>query len=448
LKRSPWLVVALLLTAIPAWGQSWYGLRENGLEPPYRNQGFYGTCWAFGTMASVETNMIKEGLLPQSTAGLSAGDLAWYSGFSPIDPLNGGGNYQMSAAYFARGDGPLTSAQAPYPRRLGSPRPVAPYYVRDIEWYHNTADIKTAILNYGAVATCWAYDKGSWYGPSGYWERSSTYQATSAGSGQPNHSVAIVGWDDDWVTAGGTGAWLIRNSWGTETQHIGISYDDYYAGHDYDNTGAQNMGAVSFHNVVVNNFQTIYYHNDLGWAGQKNYRYAFNHFTASQDGLLKAASFYTTEDNVSYQVKIYKQFQDGHLGEEQVSAETSGMMRYEGFHTVDLADLVRLAAGEDFYIELSVSNDWQANDGNVNITTVTEAGGGEGTLVMTTALAGESFCSADGTTWTDLYSLDATHSENFAINGLTICVPEPSSLAAMASLAAAFALGYAFLRRY
>ena len=32
---------------------------------------------------------------------------------------------------------------------------MAPYYVRDIEWYHNVADIKTAVMNYGAVSTCW-----------------------------------------------------------------------------------------------------------------------------------------------------------------------------------------------------------------------------------------------------------------------------------------------------
>ena len=105
----------LVLAASTAWGQTWYDLQENGLEPNYRDQDGYGTCWTFGTMASVETNLIKEGLLPQNTAGLSERDLAWHSGYSGgVDPLNGGGSYMLSSAYFARGDGPLLNSQAPY----------------------------------------------------------------------------------------------------------------------------------------------------------------------------------------------------------------------------------------------------------------------------------------------------------------------------------------------
>ena len=115
MKRPCYLALIVGLVSSAASGQSWYGLQENGLEPDYRDQDGYGTCWTFGTMASVETNLIKEGLLPQNTAGLSERDLAWHSGYSgSVDPMNGGGSYMFSAAYFARGDGPLLDSQAPY----------------------------------------------------------------------------------------------------------------------------------------------------------------------------------------------------------------------------------------------------------------------------------------------------------------------------------------------
>jgi C1A family cysteine protease len=464
MKRSWYLAVLLMLITSVARGQSWYGLQENGLEPNYRNQDGYGTCWTFGTMASVESNLIKEGLLPQSTAGLSERDLAWHSGYGGgVDALNGGGSYMLSSAYFARGDGPLLNSQAPYwsdPSGTGgsllagtdpypnsttpsplprSTRPAASYYVRDIEWLHSTADIKNAILTYGAVSTCWAVDAGSWHNPSGHWNASSTYQAGSAGAGQPNHSVAIVGWDDNWVTDGGSGAWLIRNSWGGSTQHFGMAYNDFYCGHDSPDTGAQNMGAVSFHNVVENTFQNIYYHNDLGWTSEQPHAYAFNHFTANQTGALKAVSFYTTEDNVDYTVKIYKQFMDGVLG--QLATTVSGRMDHEGFHTVDLLSLVPLAQGQDFYIEMQAGNGKQANDGNTSVTVVT--GGSADPWVTTTALPGESYFSDNGISWTDLQAVDA--SANFAINGLTIAVPEPSSVALLAALAAC-GLGYAIFK--
>ena len=110
-------VGALVLAVVPA---TWAQLPASYMisnEPPYRNQGSYGTCWAFATMASIETNIINEGLPGyDANAGLSQRDLAWNSGFldqlgGGLTGINNGGDYLMSAAYLARGAGPLTEAQ-------------------------------------------------------------------------------------------------------------------------------------------------------------------------------------------------------------------------------------------------------------------------------------------------------------------------------------------------
>ena len=45
----------------------------------------------------------------------------------------------------------------------------------------------------------------------------------------------------------------------TDDQHVGISYNDFYTGNDTPDTGACNLGAVSFHNVMPNIYQQIYY---------------------------------------------------------------------------------------------------------------------------------------------------------------------------------------------
>ncbi|MEI8195583.1 MAG: lectin like domain-containing protein [Phycisphaerae bacterium] len=442
IRRACGLAVSLVLVAAPmAWAQlpATYMISN---EPPYRNQGGYGTCWAFGTMASIETNIIKEGLPGyDAVAGLSEADLAWNSGFlsqigGGLTGINNGGNYLMAAAYLARGGGPLTAAQAPY-SAMGSAPPTgqrAPYYVRDIEWYHNVTDIKTAVTNYGAVASVWQTWSSQQQSTYSSLLNNTVYYDPGPGvsnpppgyNNQPNHAPVIVGWNDNvqGPAGGGTGAWVMRNSWGANTQHFGVSYNDYYTGNDTPDKGACNAGGVSFHNVEANTYQQIYYHNDFGWTDQQPHAYAFNHFTADQDGALKAVSFYTTDNNVSYTVNIYKQFQNGVLG--QLATSISGAEAFQGFHTIDLLGLVALSQGQDFYIELQTSNGWQANDGNVSLQRLLDFQNVVGTA-NTTALAGESFFSDNGTNWLDLQSVDA--SANFAINGLTIvATPEPASL--------------------
>ena len=71
-----------------------------------------------------------------------------------------------------------------------------------------------------------------------------------------NHAVLIVGWDDSLSHAGGTGGWIVKNSWGTnwggtagygsEKGYFTIAYGSanigYYAsvivgGQDYDPAG-------------------------------------------------------------------------------------------------------------------------------------------------------------------------------------------------------------------
>ena len=238
--------------------------------------------------------------------------------------------------------------------------------------------------------------------------------------------MAIVGWNDSVQTPGGTGAWIIRNSWGTAILSISaISYNDFYTGNDTPDTGACNVGGVSFHNVVPNIYQQIYYHNDFGWTDQQPYSYAFNHFTADQNGSLKSVSFYTTDDSVSYTVNVYEQFQNGMLG--QLAATVSGSDAFEGFHTVDLTAWCPWC-----WARTSTSNCRPATASRP--TTATSPtnnswiSGQHATGTRQDSQAGQSYFSADGTNWTDLYSVDSTHSENFAIDALTVAVPEPGSL--------------------
>ena len=182
---------------------------------------------------------------------------------------------------------------------------------------------------------------------------------------QPNHAVAIVGWNDSIQTPGGqrpSGSSAIAGA--TDTQHFGVSYNDFYTGNDTPDQGACNGGAVSFHNVVPNTFQQIYYHNPFGWTAQQPYSYAFNHFTADQNGSLKSVSFYTTDDSV----ELHGQ------GLRAVPERRAGAVGRDPLRVGDLRGLphgrppsvVPLALGQNFYVELQTSNGEQANDGDIS----------------------------------------------------------------------------------
>jgi len=398
-----------------------YDLRDYGTVTPVRNQGGCGSCWCFGTMASLESNLLMTGNWQHDgQPDLSENHLNWHHGFDPI-PACQGGDYRMTAAYFSRGSGPVLEADAPYHYSVAPPEDLpVHYYVGDIEWYDTADEIKTAIENYGVVSTCvsvWSTGTG------GGWQNDAFYTAPDGNPG--NHSVGIVGWDDTWVTkAPNPGAWRCKNSWGSGWSgdgYFGIAYEDRNAGHDPE------MGAVSFHNVTPASHRRIYYHDDHGWCAEKNYAYALNAFTASARELLSAVSFYTTADAVDYEVRVYGSFSAGDPGD--LRGSVSGTMSFRGFHTIDLPYAISLDPGEAFYLYLRVSNGEQAIDCTVEKGVLMAPEQMTGYIIASYANPGESFYSTDGTTWSDLYDEHPDHSANFTIKGITYnAVPEPISM--------------------
>ena len=90
--------------------------------------------------------------------------------------------------------------------------------------YLDNDGIKDAILRYGGVVTGMLYSSD--------YLRGSSYYYT--GSTYTDHSVVIVGWDDNYsrnnfeITPPGDGAFIVKNSWGDEWADNGYFYVSYY----------------------------------------------------------------------------------------------------------------------------------------------------------------------------------------------------------------------------
>jgi C1A family cysteine protease len=402
--RSVWLLLVLAPFVSAQTEKSElpraYDLRKSGGVTPIKSQQG-GTCWAHGTMAAIESNLLVSGGWKKFGDGdmpsLSEYHLDWWNGFnrhcnndledatkSPFGlTVHQGGDYRVAAAYISRGDGvvctPLDDSKTPDTKSWHSKIPdrfhpaYKRYYVRDVEWFtmgdnlENIDVVKRRIMKEGAMGTAMAVGKDHMakdfvhYQPIGHKQR-------------PNHAVAIVGWDDDKVTSDPDkkspkpGAWLIKNSWGTERmtkdkKKIPVGENGYYWISYYDKVCCRDpeMGAVSFRNVEPMKYSHVYFHDYHGWrATITDISKACNVFTATADHKLVSVSFYTAADNVKYAAQIYSKFANGRP--EGLKATKSGMIARTGFHTVDLDEAVNVPAGSSFVVCLEVSAGGQAID--------------------------------------------------------------------------------------
>jgi C1A family cysteine protease len=190
---------------------------QNGCTP-IKNQGGCGSCWAFATVGVLEC-LIK--IKDAQTVDLSEQYLvscnqsAWScdGGFFAHD-------YHMWKTDGCGGVGAVLEAAFPYQAvdNLACACPYQhPYKIKS--WMYiggGIAGIKQAIMDYGPVSVCVFAN--------------SAFQAYGGGvfngcsSGELNHAVVLVGWNDN---QGPNGVWIMRNSWGSwwgESGYMRIPY--------------------------------------------------------------------------------------------------------------------------------------------------------------------------------------------------------------------------------
>ncbi len=375
----------------------------NNHLPATRDQNPWGSCWAHGALATAEASMIAKGYAT-TDVNYSELALAYFFYNHVTDPLGGtagdnttlksnnkglsyyqdnylsmGGNNIFTWRTLASWVGATEEkGAAVYNNGYYAPASIPSEYAYDdaailknVRILNQNSEfgreaVKAAIMEYGAVACSYLHD-GNYFDA----ENNSYYNKNAYMGG--GHAVSIVGWDDNFsrynfknydyyygwenVTAPGNGAWLIRNSWVTESQ---MNQSSYFWMSYYD-------ASLNDDDIFVQEFVPAYtydhnYQYDGGTLGGSSGKTKVaNIFTVNNaDGLseiLKAVSFASTEfAGVSYTIKVYTDVTATNPESGNLVATMEGVTDYAGYYTVDLYTPVIMENGTRYSVVIETKN--------------------------------------------------------------------------------------------
>ncbi|HQI70280.1 MAG TPA: C1 family peptidase [Bacteroidales bacterium] len=352
----PFLV---LLNFSPKWGYSQfqpvYDLRTNNLITPVKDQGNCGSCWAFATIAAIESNWKKTGY---GTYILSEDNVIDCHSFDEAPCY--GGSFFMAHALFSRHGGTLLNANDAYtPTIQDCPLsqtfpPGPPSYNEEIRFLPKDTNImKQALIDHGALATTMFFNIAN-YNSAKYKYYDNQLDATD--SLYP-HCVTLAGWNDTMTFQGapGAGGWIIKDSYGTNWAQAGYFYVSYY------DAGILSETAYfpNRQNVPMSvNKSNVYFHDTYGWVDNfglgSNTAYGLVKYTISPSGStisaqqIKRIGTYAVEDNTTIIISIYKSFSAGVLS--GLITSQSLTCPFKGFYNFSFT-LPSDSIGTDIYIK-------------------------------------------------------------------------------------------------
>jgi C1A family cysteine protease len=410
---------------LEAMGQlpSAFDWRDSGKVSRVKSQAGCGTCWDFGTTSVLESAVLMgEGVeydFSEQSVALCV-DPSWvYYYDGEEDPCAAGGWSWLASESFIRKGAVLESCHPYEPSALrcdgACPGCDACPAVKRVNGYRfvtgeqgATELIKQAVYTHGPTTMAFLWSSEHVYSDTTPYGTVYDYAGCAEEVGYANHLVSIIGWDDEvpHYETPGEGAWLVKNSWGTDWGNAG------YFWLAYDSSCMTEVAYLTYEDTDAG--AELLYWDEAGFVGSHGYEdtsaWMTNVFTSPRDSTLTHVEFWTTDHNTEYAITVYRDG-DPRDGLGNPATSQTGTCAEAGYYSIALDDPVGLPAGQPFAIAAMMTT--EVYTGPIAIeeaavipnppTGVRAAGAGSDPDVMPPIQRGVSFARHwAGDPWTDL----------------------------------------------
>ena len=324
---------------------SHFDARDYGWVSSVKNQGNMGSCWTFGTCGALEAALLKTtGIEYDFSENNMQNSMLKYTKYG-IKDTEEGGIREQGLVYILSWLGVFPSEYDTYDE-LGKISPLIGtdenIHIQDalfVPSRNNATDndkLKRAIIDCGSVTTGY-YVSGN---KSDLNEKTAAYYQNVKNT--TNHAISLVGWDDNYSrsnfnrTPPGDGAFIIKNSWGTNSGKDGYYYISYY------DTSLLNITfAIGF---IINNTEnyTKNYQTDLGgnFFVNETKGYKTTYESTGNDTISAVGTYFKEKEN--YTLEIYVN--------DKLMHTQNGTAPFPGFHTVKLTKEILLKENDNFTV--------------------------------------------------------------------------------------------------